>query len=122
MQNSFTRLMVGDPAPDIVVSDTQGNPVHLASLWKSGPTLISFLRHFGCIHCRARLAELEEHRDQLQSVGLQLVALGESKHAARYCGNLAPHLNCYADNTNEGYYTWVCAKVQAANLRCMGWM
>ncbi|MBK8023974.1 MAG: hypothetical protein IPK19_21710 [Chloroflexi bacterium] len=41
------RLNIGDPAPDIVVSDNHGAPVSLASLWSQGPTLVSFLRHFG---------------------------------------------------------------------------
>ena len=40
------------------------------------------------------MAELEQHRAELEAAGLQLVALalGEPKHAERYCGKLAPHL------------------------------
>ncbi len=103
------HLNIGDPAPDIVVSDIQGKPVHLADYWKKDRlTLVSFLRHFGCIHCRARLAELETHREVLHKAGFKLVtlALGEPKHAERYCGKLAPHLDCLADDKNEGYYAW----------------
>ena len=102
------HLKVGDKAPTITVSDKQGKPVELASFWDKGPTLVSFLRHFGCIHCRARMSELEKHHEELEAAGLQLVtlALGEPKHAERYCGKLAPHLDCYADNKNDGYYAW----------------
>jgi peroxiredoxin len=102
------HLKVGDIAPNITVSDKQGQPVELESLWDQGPTLISFLRHFGCIHCRARMAEVEQHRAELEAAGLQLVALalGEPKHAERYCGKLAPHLECFADDNNDGYYAW----------------
>lgn len=102
------HLKTGDAAPDITLLDIQGNRVQLGDYWKNGLTLMSFLRHFGCIHCRHRLAELEKHRDQLTAAGFQLLALGlgEPKHAARYCGKLAPHLTCFADTVNDGYYAW----------------
>ena len=53
---------------------------------------MSFLWHFGCMHCRARRAELEAHRAELQKTGLHLVtlALGQPKHAEHYCGRLVP--------------------------------
>jgi hypothetical protein len=41
------RLKVGDPAPEITVLDINNQPVKLADYWASGPTLLSFLRHFG---------------------------------------------------------------------------
>lgn len=108
MTNIADHLKVGDKAPNITVSDKQGQPVEIKSLWHQGPTLISFLRHFGCIHCRARMAEVEEHRAELEAAGLQLVALalGEPKHAERYCGKLAPNMECFADDKNDGYYAW----------------
>ncbi|MCA0455980.1 MAG: AhpC/TSA family protein [Chloroflexi bacterium] len=102
------HLKPGDNAPDITLLDTHGQRVQLSDFWKNGLTLMSFLRHFGCIHCRHRLAVLEQHRDQLTAAGFQLLAvgLGEPKHAERYCGKLAPHLTCFADAGNDGYYTW----------------
>jgi peroxiredoxin len=108
MTRPSPHLKIGDKAPDITVSDTHGHPVQLSSFWAHGPTLISFLRHFGCIHCRARLASLEQHKDELENAGLQLIALalGEPKHAERYCGKLAPDLDCFADDKNDGYYAW----------------
>ena len=41
------RLEIGDPAPDITLSDVHGAPVQLADFWSGGPTLLTFLRHFG---------------------------------------------------------------------------
>lgn len=41
------RLEIGDPAPDITVTDIHGTPVQLAAGWSDGPTLLTFLRHFG---------------------------------------------------------------------------
>jgi len=40
-------LKVGDPAPNITVLDVQGQPTALAGYWTNGPTLLTFLRHFG---------------------------------------------------------------------------
>lgn len=40
-------LHLGQPAPDATLLDPQGHPVDLSSLWTQGPTLLTFLRHFG---------------------------------------------------------------------------
>lgn len=118
MDKPGEQLKVGQAAPDIVVTDTAGNPVRLSSYWKNGPTLVNFLRHFGCIHCRARLAELEQRHEDIQAAGLQQVALalGEPKHAERYCGKLAPHLECLADDKNDGYYDWGLQQATISDL------
>lgn len=34
------------------------------------------------------------------------VGLGETKHAERYCGKLAPSLTCITSTTNDPYYDW----------------
>jgi len=116
------HLKAGDLAPDITLLDIQGNRVQLADFWKNGLTLMSFLRHFGCVHCRHRLAELEKHRDELTAAGFNLLAvgLGEPKHAERYCGKLAPHLTCFADTVNEGYYAWGLRQGTMAEMRAQG--
>jgi peroxiredoxin len=51
---------------------------------------------------------LEQHHHELTAAGLQVVsvALGEPKHAERYCGELAPSQTCLASTTNDPYYTW----------------
>jgi peroxiredoxin len=41
------RLAVGDAAPDVEVLDTSGRSVSLADLWRRGPIVLTFLRHFG---------------------------------------------------------------------------
>ena len=51
---------------------------------------------------------MERHHAELQNAGLQLLAvgLGDSKHAERYCGKIAPSLTCFAATTNDPYYAW----------------
>lgn len=41
------RLKIGDKAPAITVLDIHGQPTPIAPYWVSGPTLMTFLRHFG---------------------------------------------------------------------------
>lgn len=48
MTSKPVRLQVGDKAPVITLADTQGQVVRLDErVWSQGPTLMSFLRHFG---------------------------------------------------------------------------
>jgi hypothetical protein len=42
-----TKLKIGDAAPDADVLDSHGQPISLADVWPAGPTLLTFLRHFG---------------------------------------------------------------------------
>jgi peroxiredoxin len=41
------RLAPGDAAPDYKVFDASGREVALADLWREGPVVLAFLRHFG---------------------------------------------------------------------------
>jgi peroxiredoxin len=41
------QLVVGDDAPDLSLSDHEGHVIALASLWKSQPRVLLFVRHFG---------------------------------------------------------------------------
>jgi peroxiredoxin len=40
-------LKVGDTAVDASLLDRAGNTFQLSDLWQDGPTLLTFLRHFG---------------------------------------------------------------------------
>ncbi len=47
MPQPVTRLNPGDHAPEISVTDIHGELTPLAPWWANGPTLLTFLRHFG---------------------------------------------------------------------------
>jgi peroxiredoxin len=51
---------------------------------------------------------LELHKDELADAKLQVVgvAMGEPKHAERYCGKLAPSMTCLANETTLPYQTY----------------
>ena len=40
-------LNVGDSALDATLLDQKGDSYQLSDLWQNGPTLLTFLRHFG---------------------------------------------------------------------------
>jgi hypothetical protein len=44
---NHTRLHIGMPAPSLVLANVHDQPINLADLWPTGPTLLTFLRHFG---------------------------------------------------------------------------
>jgi peroxiredoxin len=41
------KLVVGMTAPDVKLRDQSGQERVLADVWSGGPTLLTFLRHFG---------------------------------------------------------------------------
>jgi peroxiredoxin len=41
------QLTVGMSAPDFILTDKDGGAISLSNLWQSGPTALTFLRHFG---------------------------------------------------------------------------
>lgn len=41
------KLRVGDVAPNGTALSQTGDPIELENLWGEGPTLLTFLRHFG---------------------------------------------------------------------------
>jgi peroxiredoxin len=103
---AHTHLTAGSSAPDFTLQNVHGQAIALSAVWSQQPlTLLTFLRHFGCLFCRQWLAELEAHKAELYAAGLSIsaVAMGEPKHAARYCGELAPSMSCLVNETSAPY-------------------
>ncbi len=101
----MSKLNVGEAAPNVKVKLVDNTVVELENIWQKGPVLISFLRHFGCTFCREWLSELEKHHGEITDAGMQsvAVAMGETKHAERYCGELAPDVTCVLQEDADPY-------------------
>jgi hypothetical protein len=41
------ELALNTPAPEALLLNDQNQEVNLSSFWAKGPTLLTFLRHFG---------------------------------------------------------------------------
>ena len=51
---------------------------------------------------------MELHREKIAAAGLKIVAvgIGETKHARRYCGKLAPSIDCFTNEDTAVYGTY----------------
>jgi peroxiredoxin len=58
------------------------------------------------------LAQLESHKDRIATAGLKLVAvaMGEPKHARRYCGKLTADITCLSNKMGEVYRAYGIGK------------
>ena len=79
----WTSLPVqpGDKAPDLELADSSGSIVRLSDTWHRGPTIIVFLRHFGCSCARDRVARLKQEYADYLAAGASVVAVGQGEPA-----------------------------------------
>jgi len=79
-------LQVGDSAPDFVLPDMSGQPVHLRDYWKDRPALVLFWRHYGC-GCGIERAHrlVQEYPDYTQTgANVVIIGAGEPERSALY--------------------------------------
>jgi peroxiredoxin len=69
---------------DISLPDQDGTEHRLGDLWADRPVIVVFLRHFGCHNCRDHAVQLRDRYDELQTQGVELVAIGTGDQ--RYAG------------------------------------
>ena len=58
------------------ILDTAGQAVPFSHLYAERPTLVVFVRHFGCIFCRERFADLAAAMPMMDDRGIGAVAIG----------------------------------------------
>lgn len=71
-------LQIGDPAPDIELTDHTGQSVRLSSFWDNGPALFLFWRHFGCSCGRDRATRLVAEYAQYLEANTSVVVIGQA--------------------------------------------
>jgi peroxiredoxin len=81
------------------ILDLQGNPVRFSMLYANGPTMIVFVRHFGCIFCRERVRALTACIDGLDGLGYDAVIIGNGTPlmAQAFAEELALEVPLYTD-------------------------
>lgn len=77
---------VGDIAPDALLKDPEGTQVRLASIWSDRPTVLVFLRYFGCPFCQAQVVALRRDEQLFRAAGaaVALVGHGDPKDAVAF--------------------------------------
>lgn len=58
------------------ILNENGEPVKAANIWKNQTTIFIFLRHFGCVSCRAHAAQVWSERSKYEKSGAQIVFVG----------------------------------------------
>lgn len=58
-----------------------GKPTFVSDVLGGRPTLLCFLRHFGCLFCFENAAEVLKERPSLEAAGAQLVFIGNGNPA-----------------------------------------
>ena len=101
-------LNFNSPAPDLVLSDIEGKPVQLSSLWKEKPLLLAFTRHFGCTQCKEMLDELVAGKEEIEKAGLAIgvILQGTPEASALFAGKFAPGLTVLADPDRKAYQAY----------------
>ena len=70
---------------EVVVRDVYGNERTLGEAWRERPAVVVWVRHFGCIACRAHVAELRPHLDAIKKrAELVIVGNGNVEQARRF--------------------------------------
>lgn len=92
----WTQLPVqqGDKAPDFELADASGTIVKLSDTWTHRPTIIIFLRHFGCSCARDRAAKLKQEYPLFVAAGASVIAIGQGEPARAQRFALLHQLPC----------------------------
>ena len=79
--------------------------ISFASLYQDCPTLIFFVRHFGCIFCRERVASLTEALPLIESHGFKAIVIGNgtSYMAEAFVEELKLSVSVYTDQEGQAY-------------------
>lgn len=62
------------------ILNEDGESVKVASIWKNRTTVFIFLRHFGCVSCRAHAVQVWADRAKYEASGAQIVFVGNGAH------------------------------------------
>ncbi len=101
-------LKFNDPAPDLELTDADGQPVRLSSLWQKGILVLAFTRHFGCPQCKEMTDRLLEAQPELKKRGMTLAIVTHStpEAAKAFCAQRAPNTLCLADPRRAAYQAY----------------
>lgn len=85
--------------------DPHGKPVFLERALDSKPTLLCFVRHFGCIFCFEHAAEVMLHRESVHKRGAQILLIGNGNpsHALEFMGETRLTEGVYTDPARKLY-------------------
>ena len=104
---------------DLVLPDDDGLSHRLGDAWLIRPVVLAFLRHFGCLFCRRRAAELVARRADIiaAGAGLAVVGLGTPAFAKAFREDAGWRGPIYVDAEAKAYAA--AGLVRAGPLRLL---
>jgi len=72
-------LRVGEKAPNLLATDSQGNQFKLEDALREGPVVVVFYRGHWCPVCNRHLNELQDSLEVIQQAGARVVAVSPEK-------------------------------------------
>jgi peroxiredoxin len=87
------------------VLDLEDRWVRLGSLWEARPTVLVWLRHFGCAFCRKQAADFAKRQEQLDQsgAGLAFIGCGAPPFAKSFRTEFAPGCTVLSDPQRATY-------------------
>ncbi len=91
----------------VEVLDPRGQPVRLGTTWEAfpGPSVLAWLRHFGCLYCLLQIRTLLAAAPAIQAQGAQLVLIGNGSpaQASRFQQEVAADHRVFTDPALVSY-------------------
>jgi peroxiredoxin len=105
MSIEVPRPGVNDDAPDVSLWDMAEHETHLSSRWQRQPSVVVFLRYFGCPFCQAQVVKLRDERDRFDETGAGIVLIGQGapSDAAEFTERMAQPFECLVDPDLSAY-------------------
>jgi peroxiredoxin len=94
-----------DRLADIVLPDHDAHDVRLGDLWGEGPAALVWLRHYGCLYCRAYAMQLHRIRKEFQDADTSLMLIGQAtpRDAAQFRRRYGIQVPVLADEDRVSY-------------------
>ena len=96
---------VSEELANCMLTTIKDESMSFSSIYADRPTLIFFVRHFGCIFCRERVSSLKEALPLLEShqLGACVIGNGSTDVAADFVDHLELPFPVYCDREGSAY-------------------
>jgi len=104
-QPVITQVALNLKMKDIQVYNLNEEPIFVTEVWKDQITVVTWLRHFGCVFCKQMASNLTEIKPLLDKAGVKLVAIGNgsAKQAKRFLIEVGYEGELFVDPERKSY-------------------
>jgi len=101
----MTGPNVHDPAPDVSLVDMAARETALSDYWRREPSVVVFLRYFGCPFCQSQVVRLRDEQRLFDEVGAGVVLIGQGRpeDAREFTERMRQPFECLVDPNRAAY-------------------